>query len=148
MLWPTTPRESGSECGDSNAAPVFDRPVCHEPEQALAGHSDCAAAPAVDAVEVSTVYVVAKSTPLDLQDFHRVAEPDVVDGYFAAVRVRLAAKDVYGPFDLLLRYFGVEADDAVSVSILIVSCLSGNCPFVVMSRDMMPYMFLNINGVW
>ena len=36
---------------------------------------------------------------------------------------------------------------AVSVSILIVSYLSGNCPFVVMSRDMMPYMFLNINGV-
>ena len=36
---------------------------------------------------------------------------------------------------------------AVSVSILIVSYLSGNCPFVVMSRDMMPHMFLNINGV-
>ena len=28
-----------------------------------------------------------------------------------------------------------------------VSYLSGNCPFVVMSRDMMPYMFLDINGV-
>ena len=49
--------------------------------------------------------VVAQGTPLDLQDIHRVAEPDVLDDHLAAVRSRFAAKDVYGLLDHLLRYF-------------------------------------------
>ena len=40
---------------DPVAPHVFDRPVGHEPKQALAGHADGSAASAVDSVVVATV---------------------------------------------------------------------------------------------
>ncbi len=61
-----------------------------------------------------------------------------------------------GEVDCSLRHFpcpetsgdfaGLAVGDCESLAAP-VSYLSGNCPFVVMSRDMMPYMFLDINGV-